>query len=54
MVSCPEDHMTHPGGVHEEFYGVQVMGHDQLMDSSWIGWYQGEVSSIINLLVSTS
>ena len=27
---------------------------DQLMHSSLLGWHQGEVSSIINLLVSTS
>ena len=27
---------------------------DQLMHNSWIGWHQGEVSSIISLLVSTS
>ena len=24
------------------------------MDSSWIGWHQGEASSIISLLVATS
>ena len=35
-------------------YSVQGAGHDQLVDSSWIGWHQGEVSSIIHLLVSTS
>ena len=28
--------------------------HDQLLDKSWIGWCQGGVSSIINLLVSAS
>ena len=28
--------------------------HDQLMHDSRIGWHQGEVSSIISLLVSTS
>ena len=38
----------------KEFYGVQGAGCDQLVDSSWIGWHQGEVSGIISLLVSTS
>ena len=33
---------------------VQGAGSDQLMDSSWIGWHQGEVSGIVSLLVSTS
>ena len=33
---------------------VQGAGCDQLLDSSWIDWHQGEVSSIINLLVSNS
>ena len=28
--------------------------HDQLVHNSQIGWHQGEVSSIINPLVSTS
>ena len=46
--------MTHSGGGSEEFYSVQGAGRDQLMDNSRIGWYQGEVLSIINLLVSTS
>ena len=27
---------------------------DQLMHNSWIGWHQGEVSSIIRCLVSTN
>ena len=40
--------MTHLGKGSEEFYSVQGAGHDQLVDSSWIGWHQGEVSSIIN------
>ena len=46
--------MTHPGDASEEFYSVQGAGCDQLRDNSGIGWHQGEVSSIINLLVSTS
>ena len=33
---------------YEEFYSVQGAGRDQLVDSSGIGWHQGEVSSIIN------
>ena len=43
--------MTHSGRGIYEFQGA---GDDQLMYSSWIGWHQGEVSHIINLLVSTS
>ena len=27
---------------------------DQLVLNSWLGWHQGEISSIVNLLVSTS
>ena len=46
--------MAHPGDASEEFYCVQGAGCDQLRDNSGIGWHQGEVSSIINLLVSTS
>ena len=46
--------MTHPGGGSEEFYGVQGAGRDQLVDTSWIGWHQGDISGIISLLVSTS
>ena len=38
----------------ERNFSVQGAGRDQLVESSWIGWHQGEVSSIINLLVSTS
>ena len=45
--------MTHPGWGSEEIYGVQGAGCDQRLDSQ-IGWHQGEVSSIINLLVSTN
>ena len=37
-----------------EFYSVQGARCDQLVDSSWIGWYQDEVSSIISFLISTS
>ena len=33
---------------------VSSPGHDQLMDSSQIGWLQGEISKITLLLVSTS
>ena len=33
---------------------VSSPGHDQLMDSSQIGWLQGEISKIIPLLVSAS
>jgi len=36
------------------FYNVQKAGCNQLMDISWIGWHQGEVLSMINLLLSTS
>ena len=46
--------MTHPGAGSEQFCSVQRVGHDQLLDSSQIGWHQGEVSSIINLLASNS
>ena len=46
--------MTHPGGVREEFYSVQGVRSDQLRHSSRVGWHQGEVSNIINFLVSTS
>jgi len=46
--------VTHPGVGTKEFSSVQGAGRDQLMDYSWIGWHQGEVSRIINLLVSTS
>ena len=46
--------MTHPGVGSKEFYGVQGAGCDQLVDSSWIGWHQGEASGIISFLVSTS
>ena len=53
MSECPENDVTHPSGGHE-FYCVQGAGCDQLVDSSWIGWHQGEVSSIISLWVSTS
>ena len=35
-------------------YSVQGAGCNQLMDNSRIGWHQGEVSSIVNLLVPTS
>ena len=38
----------------EGLYSVQGAGCNQLMDNSWIGWYQGEVSSIIDFLVSTN
>ena len=54
LMTWPENHVTHPGGVCEEFYSVQGTGHDQLMDSSWIGCHQDEVSSSFNLLVATS
>ena len=47
---CPPS----PGGGSEEFYSVQGAGRGQLVDPSRTGWHQGEVSSIINLLVSTS
>ena len=46
--------MTHPGEGSEEFYTVQEQAVISSLDSSWMGWSQGEVSSIINLLVSTS
>ena len=46
--------VTHPGQGSKENYSVQGAGCDQLMDNSQIDWHQGEVSSIINLLVSTS
>ena len=46
--------MTQPGEGSKEFYSVQGAGHDQLVDSSWTGWHQGDISSIINLLVSAS
>ena len=46
--------MTPLGGGSEEFYSVQEAGCNQLMDSSWIGWHQVEVVSMINLLLSTS
>ena len=52
MGYCPQDCMTHAGGDDENFFSVQ--GHDQLVDNSWIGCHQGEVSSIISFLVSTS
>ena len=45
---CPEDHVIHTGGASEEFYSVQGAGCDQLMDNSWTGLPQGEVSSITN------
>ena len=54
MGCCPQDCMTHPGGHGEKFFSVQGTGHDQLVDNSWVGWHQGEVSSIIDFLVSTS
>ena len=54
MGCCPQDCMTHPGGDGEKFFSVQGTGHDQLVDNSWVGWHQGEVSSIIDFLVSTS
>lgn len=41
-------------GCSKEFYTVQGAGCHELMADSWIGWHQGEVSSIISLLVSTS
>ena len=41
-------------GVVRNFNSVQGGGCDQLMDNSWIGCHQGEVSSIINFLVSNS
>ena len=53
MGECPEDHVALPGERSKEFYSVQGEEHEQLMDSSWIGLHQGEVLSIINLLVST-
>ena len=43
-----------PGEGSEEFYTVQEQAVISSLDSSWMGWSQGEVSSIINLLVSTS
>ena len=43
-----------PGKGSEGLYFVQGAGCDQLLDNSWIGWHPGEVSSIINFLVSTS
>ena len=46
--------MIHPGGGHEDLYSVQGAGRGQLMGSSWIGCHQGDVSSIISLLLSTS
>ena len=46
--------MTHPGEGSEEFYTVQEQGVISSLDSSGIGWHKGEVTSIINLLVSTS
>ena len=46
--------VTHSGAGSEEYHSVQGAGHDQLVDHSWIGWHLGEVSSIINFLVSAS
>ena len=46
--------MTHPGGGSEEFYSIQGTRCDLLMDNTRIGWHQGEVASIISLLVSAS
>ena len=43
--------MTQPGEGSKEFYSVQGARHDQLVGSSW---HQGDISSIINLLVSAS
>ena len=40
------------GGSGEEFSSVQRAECDQPMDNYWIGWNQGEVSNIINFLVS--
>ena len=37
-----------------DFKGGGCRGCDQLMHNSQIGWHQGEISSIINLLISTS
>ena len=54
MGFCHQDHVTHCGGGSEEFDSGQGAGCDQLVDSSWIDWHQGEVSSIINLRVATS
>ena len=45
--------VTHPGWGSEEIYSVQGAECDQHLDFQ-IGWHQGEVSSIINLLVSPS
>ena len=39
-------------GVSKAGCGRSCKVHDQLMDNSQMGWHQGEVSSITNLLVS--
>ena len=46
--------MIDPGDASEESDSVQGAGCDQLRDNLGIGWHQGEVSSTINLLASTS
>ena len=53
--SCSEDPnypMAFGEGALMAVWGRGCRVYDQLMHSSWIGWHQGEVSSIINLLVS--
>ena len=44
--------MTTPGVGSEEFYSIKGARHEQLMDSSRIGWHQSEVLSITDLLIS--
>lgn len=51
---CPQDCVTHHRGDSEELYSVHGAGCDPPVDSSGIGWPPGEVSNIVNLLVSIS
>ena len=54
MFKCSELPDGSREGALKAVWGRGCRGEDQLVHSSRIGWHQGDVSSIINLLVSIS
>ena len=54
LAQTPKTPMASGKGFQRQCEGGGCSGCDQLMHNSQIGWHQGKVSSISNLLVSTS
>ena len=52
VLKRPEFSMAFRGGVLKAVWGRGCRVCDQLVHHSRIGWHQGEISSVINLLVS--